>query len=292
MTASIAGKPAPSLGRPLSRKTITNLGLGLLVFVTAVAVAYPVYWMLIASFQPSGAAQSDQAWLYPNNPSLQAYAGLFAERPMGQWLINTVVVTLASTAVALVTAVFGAYALARFRFHGRTTILFVLLLTQLVPASSLIIPLFLTFRAYGMYDNIGAIAIAYASFTIPEAVWLMWGYYQNLSEDFEHAAMVDGCSQFGAFRRITLPLSLPGLVATTLFCFLEGWNQYLLAYVLTSAPANWVVSLGLFSFIGEFSTDVEQMMAASVVASIPPILVFVLLQRYLKGGLTMGGVTG
>jgi ABC-type glycerol-3-phosphate transport system permease component len=121
---------------------------------------------------------------------------------------------------------------------------------------------------------------------------VLWGYLQNLSEEFEQAAMVDGCTRLGAFWRITLPLTLPGVAAAALFCFLEGWNQYLLAYVLSSSSANWVVSLGLFSFIGEYITNVEQMMAASVVASIPSIVLFVILQRYLKGGLTAGGLTG
>jgi ABC-type glycerol-3-phosphate transport system permease component len=189
-------------------------------------------------------------------------------------------------------ALLGAYAVARFRFPGRNWVLFFLLMTQLVPASSLIIPLFLTFRGYGLYDSLPAIAIAYVSFTVPEALWVLWGYLQNLSEEFEHAAMVDGCTRLGAFWRVTLPLTLPGIAAAALFCFLEGWNQYLLAYVLTSTSGNWVVSLGLFSFVGEYVTHVEQMMAASVVASIPSVLLFVVLQRFLKGGLTVGGLTG
>ena len=276
----------------LSTSSLNRIGLGVLTAVTAIAVAYPVYWMIIASLQASGSAQIDQAWLFPRHPSVQGYVDVFTQREMARWIANTLLVTGVSTVLAMGVALLGAYAIARFRFPGRNSVLFFLLLTQLVPASSLIIPLFLTFRGYGLYDSLPAIAVAYVSFTVPEALWVLWGYLQNLSEDYENAAMVDGCTRFGAFWRITLPLTLPGVAAAALFCFLEGWNQYLLAYVLTSSSANWVVSLGLFSFIGEYITNVEQMMAASVVASIPSVLLFVILQRYLKGGLTVGGLTG
>ena len=292
MAADVAlarSRPVPG---NLSARSLTRLGLGLLTLVTAIAVAYPVYWMVIASLQRPGTAQIDQAWLYPSHASLQAYVDAFTQRPMATWILNTLLVTGVSTLLAMLVALLGAYAVARFRFPGRNSVLFFLLLTQLVPASSLIIPLFLTFRGYGMYDSLPALAVAYVSFTVPEALWVLWGYLQNISEDYEHAAMVDGCTRFGAFWRITLPLAMPGVAAAALFCFLEGWNQYLLAYVLTSSSGNWVISLGLFSFIGEYVTNVEQMMAASVVASIPSILLFVILQRYLKGGLTVGGLTG
>jgi multiple sugar transport system permease protein len=275
-----------------SSQTLGRLGIGLLALVTAIAVAYPVYWMVIASFQPAGTAQIDQAWLFPKQPTLAAYVAVFTERQMGTWIVNTLLVTGIATVVAMLVALLGAYALTRFRFRGRGGMLFFLLLTQLVPASSIIIPLFLTFRGYGLYDTLAAVTIAYVSFTVPEALWVLWGYLQNLDEEFEHAAMVDGCSRLGAFWRITVPLSLPGLAASALFCFLEGWNQYLLAYVLTSSANNWVVSLGLFGFVGEYVTAVEQMMAASVVASIPSVLLFVIMQRFLKSGLTVGGVKG
>jgi len=272
--------------------TLNRIGFSVLAVVTSIAVAYPVYWMVIASLQPTGSAQISQAWIIPKHPSLDAYVSAFTERQMATWITNTLLVTGVSTVLAMGAALLGAYAVARFRFPGRNWVLFFLLLTQLVPASSLIIPLFLTFRGYGLYDSLPAIAIAYVSFTVPEALWVLWGYLQNLSEEFEQAAMVDGCTRLGAFWRITLPLTLPGVAAAALFCFLEGWNQYLLAYVLTSSSGNWVVSLGLFSFVGEYVTNVEQMMAASVVASIPSVLLFVILQRFLKGGLTVGGLTG
>jgi multiple sugar transport system permease protein len=292
MAAEVALASRRPASSGLSVAALNRIGLGVLTLVTAIAVAYPVYWMLIASLQAPGTAQIDQAWLVPSHFSLQAYADAFTQKPMALWIANTLLVTGVSTLLAMGAALLGAYAVARFRFPGRNAVLFILLLTQLVPASSLIIPLFLTFRGYGMYDSLPALAVAYVSFTVPGALWVLWGYLQNISEDYEHAAILDGCTRLGAFWRVTLPLAMPGVAAAALFCFLEGWNQYLLAYVLTSSSSNWVISLGLFAFVGEYVTNVEQMMAASVVASLPSILLFVILQRYLKGGLTVGGLTG
>src|SRR5437773_2122799 len=179
----------------MKASTLNRVGFSVLAAVTAIAVAYPVYWMVIASLQPTGSAQIGQAWVIPGHPSLDAYISAFTERQMATWITNTLLVTGVSTVLAMGAALLGAYAVARFRFPGRNWVLFFLLLTQLVPASSLIIPLFLTFRGYGLYDSLPAIAIAYVSFTVPEALWVLWGYLQNLSEDFENAAMVDGCTR-------------------------------------------------------------------------------------------------
>ena len=115
---------------------------------------------------------------------------------------------------------------------------------------------------------------------------------QGIPLYFEEAALVDGCNRFQAFRLVTLPLAMPGLAATALFVFLEGWNHYLLAFVLASSTNQWVISLGLFSFIGQYSIDIEQMMAASVVAAAPALVIFALLQRHLRGGLALGGMKG
>ena len=127
---------------------------------------------------------------------------------------------------------------------------------------------------------------------LPLAIWVLWGYLQGIPIAFEEAALVDGCTNFQAFVKVTLPLALPGLVATALFVFLEGWNHYLLAFVLAGSTSQWVISLGLYSFIGMYSIQVEQMMAASVVAAAPALLVFAILQRYLRGGLALGGLKG
>ena len=148
------------------------------------------------------------------------------------------------------------------------------------------------FRDAGLLNTTSGVIIAYTTFMLPLSIWVLWGYMQGIPLYFEEAALVDGCNRFQAFRLVTLPLAMPGLAATALFVFLEGWNHYLLAFVLASSTDQWVISLGLFSFIGQYSIDIEQMMAASVVAAAPALVIFALLQRHLRGGLALGGMKG
>ena len=269
-----------------------RIGFGLVVAFTAVAIFYPFYWMVMASVQPQGSSMANVSLLLPHDFSLDAYKAVLQRKPMPLWILNTFVVTIFSTALVVPLSLLAAYSLNRFRFRGRTGVIFFVLMTQLLPASALVVPLFLIFRNYRLLNTLHGVSIAYMSFLLPLAIWILWGYMQTIPAEFEEAAMVDGCNRLGAFLRVTVPLAIPGLAAVALFAFLESWNQYLLAYVLTSSEDKWVISLGLYSFIGEYVVLVEQMMAASVIASIPALLVFVILQRYLRGGLALGGLRG
>jgi ABC-type glycerol-3-phosphate transport system permease component len=271
---------------------LTKLGFAFLVICTCIAVAYPFYWMVMASFVPEGYSIANAPVLVPEMFTLDTYRTLFETRPIGTWLLNTTVVSVGSTLLAVPLSVLAAYSLHRFRFRGRRFVIFFILLTQLLPATAIIVPFFITFRNYGLYNSLEGVTLAYMTFTVPLGIWILWGYFQSIPLDFEEAALVDGCTQLGAFVRVTLPLATPGIVATSLYIFLDGWNQYLLAYILTSANSKWVISLGLFSFIGEYFVEIEQMMAASVVASLPALLLFAILQRYLRGGLAVGGMKG
>lgn len=277
---------------PVLSKQLSRVAFALVVITTAGAVFYPFYWMIIASLQPEGASFASHTLFIPAGISGEAYVNLLLRKPMMLWVFNTFLVTAVSTAIVIPLALLAAYSITRFRFRGRTGFIFSILLTQLLPVTSLVIPLFLIFRAYKLLNTLGGVTIAYVTFLLPFTIWMLWGYLQTIPGDFEEAAMVDGCSRMGAFVRVTLPIAIPGLTAAALFAFLESWNQYLLAFVLTSSESNWVVSLGLFSFTSEYVILVEQMMAASVVASIPALLVFITLQRFLRGGLALGGLRG
>jgi multiple sugar transport system permease protein len=281
---------APSDAR--RRDRLTRFGFFAVLITTIIAVVYPLYWMLMGSLAPEGYTMANSPLLFPESFSLDAYRSLLGRKPMLLWIWNTLIVTVAATAVTLPLSILAAYALNRYRFRGRMPIIYFILLTQLLPASALIVPLFIIFRGMGLLDSLAGITIAYTSFTMPLAIWVLWGYLQGIPFDFEEAALVDGCTQLGAFVRVTLPLAVPGVAATSLFIFLESWNHYLLALVLTSSARNWVISLGLFSFIGEYVVEVEQMLAASVITVIPAFLLFFVMQRFLRGGLALGGMKG
>jgi ABC-type glycerol-3-phosphate transport system permease component len=289
-TAAITTTATPTSRK--SRITVGGIGFAILVITTCIAVVYPFYWMIIASFMPEGYSIANAPLFYPEQFTFDTFAKLFATRPIWTWLLNTFVVTIGSTLLTIPFSVLAAYSLHRYRFSGRRFVIFFVLLTQLLPATAIIVPFFITFRNYGLLDTLHGVALAYMTFTIPMGIWILWGYFQSIPLDFEESALVDGCTQMGAFFRVTLPLAIPGIAATSLYVFLDGWNQYLLAYILTSSTQQWVISLGLFSFIGEYFVEIEQMMAASVVASLPALLVFAMLQRYMRGGLALGGMKG
>lgn len=274
------------------RHRIQQFGFFVLVVTTTIAVVYPFYWMVMASFTPQGYSLSHAPLLLPDQFSIDAYTSIFTERPLFKWMMNTIVVTVGATLIVLPVAVLASYSLNRFRFWGRTPFMFLVLLSQLLPASALIVPMFLIFKDYHLLNTTVGIMIAYTTFMLPMSIWVLWGYMQTIPLEFEEAAMVDGCDALQAFIRVTLPLAAPGIAATALFIFLEGWNHYLLAFVLAGDTNQWVISLGLYSFIGQYEIQIEQMMATSVVAAIPALVVFAILQRYLRGGLALGGLKG
>lgn len=287
-----ATRTAPARPRRSRLDRLTRFGFFAVLITTIIAVVYPLYWMLMGSLAPEGYTMANSPLLLPEAFSLEAYRNLLARKPMLLWIANTLIVTVAATALTLPLSILAAYALNRYRFRGRMPVIYFILLAQLLPASALIVPMFIIFRDMGLLDSLLGITIAYTSFTMPLAIWVLWGYLQGIPFDFEEAALVDGCTQLGAFVRVTLPLAVPGVAATSLFIFLESWNHYLLALVLTSSARNWVISLGLFSFIGEYVVEVEQMLAASVVTVIPAFLLFAVMQRFLRGGLALGGMKG
>ncbi|MEM6530099.1 MAG: carbohydrate ABC transporter permease, partial [Chloroflexota bacterium] len=263
-----------------------------LVVTTIIAVVYPFYWMLMASFTPEGYSLANAPVFLPGEFTLDAYRSIFAERPVFQWMGNTIIVTVGATLIVLPISLLTSYSLNRFRFRGRVPFIFLVLLCQLLPASALIVPMFLIFRDFGLLNTRLGITLAYTTFMLPMSIWVLWGYMQSIPLDFEEAARVDGCNGLQAFLKVTLPLATPGLAATALFILLEGWNHYLLAFVLAGDTEQWVISLGLYSYIGQYNIQIEQMMATSVVAALPALVVFAILQRYLRGGLSLGGLKG
>ncbi len=292
MAVETSARTAAVKGKTRSRISLSRIGFAVLVITTCIAVVYPFYWMVMGSFIPEGYAIANAPLLLPKQFTLDTYVKLFTQRPIWLWIANTLLVTVGSTAVSIPLSILAAYSLNRYRFWGRKFFILFILMMQLLPATAIIVPFFISFRNYGLLNTLQGVGIAYMTFTMPLGIWILWGYFQSIPLDFEEAALVDGCTQFTAFLRVTLPLALPGIAATAMFIFLDGWNQYLLAYVLTSSSDKWVISLGLFSFIGEYFVQIEQMMAAAVIASLPALVVFAILQRYLRGGLALGGMKG
>ncbi len=260
--------------------------VGLLGFVLA-----PIYWMTITAFKSDDqiVARTDDLW--PTPWTTEQFTNLFTGA-FGTWYINTILVSVASTVIALICAALAGYALARLKFRGSESFTVTILLTYVMPGALLFIPLYQLMSGIGLNDSLWSLVLAYPTFTLPFATWLLVGYFKSIPADLEEAALVDGCTRFGAFRRIVLPLAKPGLLAVALFTLTNAWNEFLFAFVFITKDENKTLPVGMQSMIFNDVVPQGQLAAASLLVSIPVVLMYAFGQRFLTEGLTAGAVKG
>jgi multiple sugar transport system permease protein len=250
----------------------------------------PIYWIVVTAFSTNEKLYSPVLSLFPNPITLSHFRELFWDSPFLQQLRNSFYVSTITTVVSAVVGCTAAYAITRLRFRGRQLVARVLIWSYLVPASVLFIPLFSLVQTLGLVGSTNSLLLAYLTFTVPFCTWLLIGYFKTLPVELEEAAMVDGCSHVGALLRITLPLAAPALVVTTLFSFTLSWNEFLYAIVLVTNPVDQTVTAGIATFVGEDVYFWGKMFAGAILMSLPPVILYLVGQRWVIGGLTMGGV--
>ena len=263
-----------------------------LVAAMCLAVIFPVYWAAVTSFQYREKLYVFPPPFLPGKFSLGNYLDVFRESGLALWLYNSFFVSAAATVASVLLAALAAYSLSRFRYRGRGAMGYLILVTQMLPPTLLVIPIYLIFRDLRLIDTLAGLVVAYTTFALPLCVWMLKGFFDTIPRELEEAAQVDGCSRMGAFFRVVVPLSAPGIAATSFYAFIVAWDEYLLSRTLISSEARWVSSVGLSSFIGAYTTFWDQMMAASLVVALPPLVIFFFLQRYLVSGLTAGALKG
>ena len=265
-----------------------NVLLVLLLIWTLV----PFYWMVATSLKKDKEIYGFEATLIPRQPTLDAYRRLFAQTPFVKYLFNSSVIAVSTTAASLVLGCLGAYALARLRFPGRAVIARGLIFTYLVPPSLLFIPLFAVMSTLNLIDTRHGLMLAYLGFTVPFCTWLLLGYFRSVPLELEEAALVDGCSRMSALVRIILPMSLPALAVVAFFSFTQAWNEFLYANVFTNSADVRTITTGLTLFVVEDVFFWGPMMGAACLATIPPVLIYLIFQRWVVKGLTLGAVKG
>jgi multiple sugar transport system permease protein len=274
-----------------SQRVVKGVGNTVLVLML-LWTAIPFYWMLVTSLKHDKEIYGYEATLLPEKPTLANYVTILRDTPYLIFLRNSTVVAVASTVISLVIACLGAYAIARLNFPGRTLLARLLVCTYLVPASLLFIPLFAIMSALRFTDTLYGLTIAYLSGDVPFCTWLLMGYFKSVPTELEEAALVDGCNRVTALIRVVLPVSLPALVVVTFFCFTRAWNEFLYAYVFTSTNAAKTITTGLVNFM---SADVffwGPLMASTIISALPPVVMFLIFQRWVVKGLTLGAVKG
>ena len=273
------------------RRTLRGVGNGLLVLML-LWTAIPFYWMVATSLKHDKEIYGYEATLIPERPTMANYATVFRETPYLLYLRNSVVVAVGSTILSMIIAVLGAYAIARLSFPGRALLARGLVFTYLVPTSLLFIPMFAMMSALRLTDSLHGLIIAYLGFDVPFCTWLLMGYFRSVPVELEEAARVDGCNRVGALVRIVLPMSLPALVVVTFFSFTHAWNEFLYAHVFTSTTGARTVTTGLVNFMSQDVFFWGPLMASTVMSALPPVLMFLVFQRWVVQGLTLGGVKG
>ena len=279
----------------MSREAIERLQSAIaytVLFLLLLLVLFPFYWMTITSFKTEDQMRSLVSMFWPSPFVVENYTQLLTKTDFGVWYRNSALVAISSTLVATAIGTIGAYALARLRFLGRAFLSSATLITYLVPPSILFIPLYAQIRTMGLADSLAGLVAAYPSFTVPFVTWLLMGYFGSIPEELEEAAMIDGATRFGAFRRIILPLAAPGVLAAGLFAFTQAWNEFLYALVFISDVKQRTLPVGLSTFITGDVYGWGYLMAGAVLTTLPVIAVYTYLQRYMVEGLTAGSVKG
>jgi multiple sugar transport system permease protein len=286
------GKPTKlTLGMTTSRRVLKGLGNVVLVLML-LWTAIPIYWMVVTSLKHDKEIYGYEATLIPQQPTLENYVTVFRDTPYLLFLRNSVVVAVGSTVLSMIIACLGAYAIARLNFPGRAFLARGLVFTYLVPTSLLFIPMFALMSALRLTDTLHGLIIAYLGFDVPFCTWLLMGYFRSIPVELEEAALVDGCNRISALVRVVLPLALPALVVVTFFSFTHAWNEFLYAQVFTSTNSARTVTTGLANFMSQDVFFWGPLMASTILSVLPPVLMFLVLQRWVVQGLTLGGVKG
>ena len=280
----IASGRRRSLGA--SARLYLVLGIYLLV------ATFPFYYMALTSLRTQKDVYDRERMLTPTNLTLDNYAIVLRSTGMRTWLTNSTIVAFSSTTIAVLISVLAAYSLARLRFLGSQSLAKSVLFMYLVPSSLLFIPLFLIISNLRLLNTLWALIISYQTFNVPFCTWLLLGYFRSLPEELEDAARIDGCSRLGVLGRIVLPLAGPGIVTAFIFGFTNSWNEFLFAVVMAQRTELRTIPAGLYSFqVGDVLLW-GQLMAAALIATLPVVLLFMLVQRFVVQGLTVGAVKG
>lgn len=287
---ALAGKAVSPLAPPASFRWTRRI---ILAFLTAFALL-PVYVMVSSSLKPLEDVTGKFQWI-PSEITIRPYFDIWDTVPLAHYFMNSLMVAGAATALSVTIAVFSAYAVSRYRFRGKRVFTVTVLSTQMFPGILFLLPLFLIFVNIGnstgvaLYGSRGGLILTYLTFSLPFSIWMLIGYFDSIPRDLDEAAMVDGCGPFGALFRVVVPAAIPGIVAVSVYAFMTAWGEVLFASVMTNDETR-TLAVGLQGYATQNDVYWNQIMAASLVVSVPVVVGFLLLQRYLVAGLTAGAV--
>lgn len=278
------------MNKPRFFKTLSQVLIYTAVIIAVILSLAPIVYLLITSFKPPELTFNlPPVWIF--TPTLKNYAEVITGGNFFKYFMNSLVVALSTTLIALVLGAFAAYGFARFRFRGSFWLRMSVLIPQMLPPITIIVPLYVLFNGLKLTDSRTALIISYLTFTIPLSIWMMMGFFQDVPEDLEESAMIDGCTRFQALFRVSLPLVAPGLAATAILGFLYCWNEFLYAVILTGRDAR-TLPVTITSFMTNKAILWGRIAASGSLVLIPVLIFALFAQRYLIRGLSKGAVKG
>ncbi len=267
--------------------TITIYALVLLALVVSL---FPIFWFFLTSIKPRELAFAiPPAWTF--TPTFENYQAVLADRAFIRYLINSLIIASGTTLIALTAGLLAGYALARYQFRGNGVFRFLFLLPQITPSVAILVPLFVLFNGLGLVNTHAALILANLTLTMPLAIWMLVGFFEDSPIDLEESAMIDGCSRLGALARVVLPVIAPGLAAVAALCFIYSWNEFLYASILSGRDTR-TLSVAITSFLTNRAIDWGRTAAAGSLILLPVLVFALFTQRYLVRGLSHGAVKG
>jgi multiple sugar transport system permease protein len=258
--------------------------------VVTFAFLWPYLVMLLDAFRPSGDVVQTPPSLLPREWKWNTFAEVLGDERFRAWLQTSVIVAMASTAIVVLVAIPAAYFTARFRFRGRIAFLFLVLITQMFAPTSLVVGIYREFFSLNLVNTYLALILTNAAFNLAFAIWILHGFFSSIPKEVEEAAELDGCGRFARLRRVMLPLTLPGLVTATIFTFIAAWNEYVVALTLMLDDKKKPLTVGINSYVTGYEQNWDQLFGASIVAIVPVVILFALIEKHLVGGLTAGSI--
>jgi ABC-type glycerol-3-phosphate transport system permease component len=273
------------------RKNSASFPVYAVLVFGVISVAIPLLWMVSTSLKTmTEITGSTEIRVIPREPTFMAFISIWKDYPMLMWFKNSSQVVIFATLISLVFSTLAGYGTSRFRFRGRGTLLAFLLVTQMFPSIMMLIPYYRVLQTLHLINSLAGLMVVYVSFTIPMLTWMMMGYFEGIPRELDEAALIDGCGRLRTFWQIILPLTLPGLISAAIYAFIQGWNEYMFSLILMTNDELKTLPVGIGMMNGYYRIMWNDLMAASIVSSIPLLLIFLFLQKYFVSSLTAGAV--
>ncbi|QKE72775.1 carbohydrate ABC transporter permease [Arthrobacter citreus] len=275
------------------RMLVSKIVTYVVLIVISIFCVFPFLWMLVTSLKPTDQIRSTHPSFFIKHPTFSHFQNVLVNTKFITFFINSFIVAISTTLISILVSIFAGYALSRFqRFKGVKFLNITMLLSQMIPGVLLLVPLYILMQRFGLLDTYASMILAYTTFMVPLCTFMLKGFFDSIPYELEEAAEMDGCSRVRIIFQIILPISIPSIVATALFAFVNAWNEFMFGYVFINDEAHRTLTPGITLFKGLYSTDWGSIMSASVLAVIPIVIMFIYLQRYLIEGMTAGSVKG